>query len=123
FCEFPRPVPMLAARPRRAWIFYAVLPPVFAFLLLARWPGSSTAWMLVSSFVFIFTVGSGFFVLGVLVRMWRSTPALAAQYRDLVIAVGLGLVLPSVWHMLRMVLGFWQQKWIVHLNTVPILIF
>jgi hypothetical protein len=67
---------------------------------------------------------STWIVISMFLRARRNRDAaVLPQYRALLVAILGGLVLPTIWNVARLLGGLFPDRWIVHLNVAPVLLY
>jgi serine/threonine-protein kinase len=117
--ELPERVGLLRRRPWLAALIYLPALPIVAAALLVP-VGIGLVLLGVS-----WSMVGGCISVPILVRGLRRArdEALRSRYRTLLVGILVGLFLPTVWHTLRQVLDFQNQKWMIHLNAAPVVLY
>jgi hypothetical protein len=121
FCEMPRRPGWVERRPWLPALLY--VPPALILLGVALDPHSHTPGLAAGMFSLLGCIATLGLLLAGAARARREADArLAPQYRVLIAGVTIGLLVPVAFHVFREVNGL-DQKWLVHLNAVPVVVY
>jgi hypothetical protein len=128
FTELPARLPAVARRPWTAALPYLPALPIVLLAATHPPPPDGTAWTWLALAGAAWSILGGMISLGILLRGMRRADGdgdepLASQHRSLLIAVLVGLFVPALVHTLRGVTGLGHERWVVHLNAAPVVVY
>jgi hypothetical protein len=118
FSELPRRLPLIERRPWAALLAYLPAAPIV--IAAAIRPTTLLAlagavWSLVGGCLSV-----AILVAGMRRAQREADEPLESRYRTMLLALSVGLFLPALVHTARSITGVGQERWIIHLNAVPV---
>ncbi len=126
FFELPQRIGMVARRPWTAALPYVPAVPLVLGGLVLPHPGEGMAWYVVGTAAELWSVVSGVCTLTILATGFRRAAGdepLRSRYVTLIVGVAVGLFVPGLFHTARALFGFWLDKWVVHVNAAPVVVY
>ena len=121
FCEMPRRPGFVERRPWLPALLY--VPPGLIMAGVALDPHSHVPGLIAGMFSLLGCFATlGLLVAGAVRARREEDPRLIPQYRVLIGGVTIGLLVPVAFHVFRETQGL-DQKWLVHLNAVPVVVY
>jgi hypothetical protein len=128
FFELPQRIGLVARHPWAAALPYVPAVPIVATGLVLPHGSHGLAWYVLGMSSEIWSVLSGVCTLTILVVGLRRAAQpgdepLRSRYVTLIVGVAVGLFVPGLVHTARAAFGFWLDKWVVHVNAAPVVVY
>jgi serine/threonine-protein kinase len=126
FFELPRRIPLVARRAWAALLPYVPAVPLVACAVVLPHPGLGAAWYATGTAAEVWSVVSGVCTLTILVlglRRAAGDEPLRSRYATLILGVAVGLFVPGLVHTARQLLGVGLDKWVIHVNAAPVVVY